>query len=135
MLHDSFKVAEQPSELKVHTSGLSASALVFYLSCSDVPNIIIMNRSWNKHTYRLYFNFTCKFNFQVIITGNSIASNLVVDIACMHIGNWYTTFFSYFILHWSWQVYHNLVTPENTIFRVFQWRFATKSTVISAEKN
>ena len=26
----SFKVAEQPSELKVHTSGLSASALVSY---------------------------------------------------------------------------------------------------------
>ena len=35
----SFKVAEQPSELKVHTSGLSASALVFYLDCSDVPCI------------------------------------------------------------------------------------------------
>ena len=32
----SFKVTEQPSELKVHTSGLSASALVFYLNCSDV---------------------------------------------------------------------------------------------------
>ena len=27
----SFKVAEQPSELKVHTSGLSASTLVFSL--------------------------------------------------------------------------------------------------------
>ena len=33
----SFKVAEHPSERKVHTSGLSASALVFYLNCSDVP--------------------------------------------------------------------------------------------------
>ena len=33
----SFKIAEQPSELKVHTSGLSNSALVFYLNCSDVP--------------------------------------------------------------------------------------------------
>ena len=36
---------------------------------------IIMNRSSNKQTYRLYFNFICKFNFQVIITGN-YASNL-----------------------------------------------------------
>ena len=35
----SFKVAEQPSELKDHTSGLSASALVFYLNCSNVPCI------------------------------------------------------------------------------------------------
>ena len=35
----SFKVAEQPSELKDHTSGLSASALVFYLNCSDVTCI------------------------------------------------------------------------------------------------
>ena len=34
----SFKVAEQPSELKVHTTGLSASALVL-LNCSDVPCI------------------------------------------------------------------------------------------------
>ena len=35
----SFKVAEQPSELKVHTSSLSACALFFYLNCSDVPCI------------------------------------------------------------------------------------------------
>ena len=36
---------------------------------------IIKNRSSNKQIYRLYFNFICKFNFQVIITGN-YASNL-----------------------------------------------------------
>ena len=36
---------------------------------------IIMNRSSNKQTYKLYFNFIWKFNFQVIITGN-YASNL-----------------------------------------------------------
>ena len=36
---------------------------------------IIMNRSSNKQTYRLYFNFIFKFNFQVILTGN-YASNL-----------------------------------------------------------
>ena len=35
----SFKVAEQPTELKVHTSGLSVGALAFYLNCSDVPYI------------------------------------------------------------------------------------------------
>ena len=35
----SFKVAEQPSELKVHKSGLSAGALVSYLNCTDVPCI------------------------------------------------------------------------------------------------
>ena len=51
----SFKVAEQPSELKDHTSGLSASALVFYLNCSNVPCIIIMDQSSNKQTYTLYF--------------------------------------------------------------------------------
>ena len=37
----SFKVAEQPSELKVHTSGLSAGALVFYLNCSQMYLVFI----------------------------------------------------------------------------------------------
>ena len=36
---------------------------------------IIMNQSSNKQASRLYVNFICKFNFQVIITGN-YASNL-----------------------------------------------------------
>ena len=73
----SFKVARQPSELKVHTSSLSAGALVFYLNCSDVPCIYHFESiSSNEQTYRLYLNIICKFNFQVSITGKFIASNL-----------------------------------------------------------
>ena len=51
----SFKVAKQPSELKVHT-WFSALIAAMYLTH-------IMNRSSNKQIYRLYFNFICKFNF------------------------------------------------------------------------
>ena len=44
---------------------------------------IIMNRSSNKQTYRLYFNFISKFNFQVITSGN-YASNLLQTLhACI----------------------------------------------------
>ena len=72
----SFKVAEQPSELKVHTSSLSAGALFFTLIAVMYLVFIILNRSSNEQTYRLYFNIICKFNFKVSITGKCIASNL-----------------------------------------------------------
>ena len=71
----SFKVEEQPFELKDHTSGLKCKCSGFFSSIAAMYLTIIMNRSSNKQTYRLYFNFICKFNFQVIITGN-YASNL-----------------------------------------------------------
>ena len=71
----SFKVAEQPSELKVHTSGLKYYCSGFFTLIAAMYLTIIMNRSLNKQIYRLYFNFICKFNFQVFITGN-YASNL-----------------------------------------------------------
>ena len=49
--------------------------LWFFALIAAMYLTIIMNRSSNKQIYRLYFNFICKFNFQVIITGN-YASNL-----------------------------------------------------------
>ena len=53
----SFKVTEQPSELKVHTSGLSAGAVVFFTLIAVMYLVfIILNGSLNKQTYRLYFN-------------------------------------------------------------------------------
>ena len=71
----SSKVAEQPSELKVHTSGLKCQCSGFFTLIAAMYLTIIMNRSSNKQIQRLYFNFIWKFNFQVIITGN-YASNL-----------------------------------------------------------
>ena len=65
----SFKVAEQPSELKVYTSFFTLIAVMYLV-------FIIMNWSSNKQTYKLYFNFTCKLNFRVIINGKFIASYL-----------------------------------------------------------
>ena len=70
-----FKVGEQPSEPKVHPSGLKCQCSGFFTLIAAMYLTIIMNRSSNKQTYRLYFNFICKFNFQVNITGN-YASNL-----------------------------------------------------------
>ena len=75
----SFKVAEQPCELKVHASALKCQCSVFlvffFTLIAAMYHTIVMNRSSNTQIFRLYFNFICKFNFQVIITGN-YASNL-----------------------------------------------------------
>ena len=54
---------------------LKVLMLWFFALIAAMYLTIIMNRSSNKQIYRLYFNFICKFNFQVIITGN-YASNL-----------------------------------------------------------
>ena len=64
----SFKVAEQPSKLKVHTLGLKC------YQCSFFFTLIAANVPYNYYE-SLYFNFICKVNFQIIITGN-YASNL-----------------------------------------------------------
>ena len=47
----------------------------FFTLIAAMYHTIIMNRSSNTQIFRLYFNFVCKFNFQVIIAGN-YASNL-----------------------------------------------------------
>ena len=54
----SFKVAKQPSELKVHTTGLRLCWFsgFFYLNCSDVPCIYHFESKVKKQTYMLYFN-------------------------------------------------------------------------------
>ena len=58
-----------------HMIRLKVLVLWFSTLIAAMYLTIIMNRSSNKQIYRLYFNFICKFNFQVIITGN-YASNL-----------------------------------------------------------
>ena len=54
---------------------LKVLVLCFFTFFAAMYLTIIMNRSSNKQTYRLYFNFISKFNFQVITSGN-YASNL-----------------------------------------------------------
>ena len=54
---------------------LKVLVLLFFTLIAAMYLTIIMNRSSKKQAYKLYVNFICKFNFQVIITGN-YASNL-----------------------------------------------------------
>ena len=79
----SFKVAEQPSQLKVHTSGLKDQCPVFFTLIAAMYLTIIMNQSSNKQTYRLYFNFIRKIKFQVIITGNYASYLQQTQHACI----------------------------------------------------
>ena len=61
---------------------LKVLMLWFFALIAAMYLTIIKNRSSNKQIYRLYFNFICKFNFQVIITGNYML--LTCSRHCIH---------------------------------------------------